>query len=299
LAMAWYIWETCDKKSRITLQNVPGLIRYNLLPEDTEDRVMARRVYEFNRYLKANCKQGTDYAVDTRAIDFLTELGYDNLVLDGILNAKQWDKIYQTWMDVLREWIAADKDAILDNLNTLIFKQEWDKYASGNYSSWEMEAMCFYYHEHELKHIDYKKYGLNNFFNLPSIPVVERSFVKAGKTINIFKLTRICGTCIAKNKNKGTVSLLTPEGVVNVRFSKEMFAMFDKQLSEIQEDGSKKITERSWFNRGQMIMVTGMRSGDDFVVKKYAATPGHRLYHIDQIINGTDLVLTTERSNIE
>ena len=47
--MAWYIWETCDKKKRITLQNMGGLIKYGLLPEDTEERVIARRVYEFNR----------------------------------------------------------------------------------------------------------------------------------------------------------------------------------------------------------------------------------------------------------
>lgn len=299
LAMAWYIWETCDKKSRITLQNMPGLIRYQLLPEDTEEKVMARRVYEFNRYLKTNCKDGDIYHIDERASNFLIEVGCTNLVVNDTMATKQWDKVYQAWMNVFREWIAGDKETILNNLNSLIFKQDWDKYASGNYSSWEMEAMCFYYHEHELKNIDYKKYGLSNFFNLPSIPVVERSFTKGGKVINIFKLTRICGTCIAKNKAKGTVSLLTPEGVVNVRFAKEMFSMFDKQLSEVQEDGTKKITERSWFNRGQMIMVTGMRSGDDFVVKKYAATPGHRLYHIDEIVNGTDLKLSTERYGTE
>ena len=40
------------KKKRLTLQNMPGLIRYGLLPEDTEEQVMARRIYEFNRYLK-------------------------------------------------------------------------------------------------------------------------------------------------------------------------------------------------------------------------------------------------------
>ena len=303
LAMAWYLWETCDKKSRLTLQNLPSLIRYNLLPEDTEERIAARRVYEFNRYLKAVCKNKENpiwYFLDNRAIAFLQELGYDNLIQENeFLEVKAWDKVYQNWMDVFRAWIAADKETILNNLNSLIFKQEWDKYATGNYSSWEMEAMCFYYHDHELKKIDYQKYGLSDFFKLPTVPVVERSFKKAGKVINIFELTRICGTCIAKNKSKGTVSLLTPEGVVNVRFAKELFAMFDKQLSEVQEDGTKKVTERSWFNRGQMIMVTGMRQGDDFVVKKYASTPGHRLYHIDEIINGTELKMSVERSNTE
>ena len=37
MCMAWYIWETCDKKKRLTLQNMPGLIRYGLLPENTNE----------------------------------------------------------------------------------------------------------------------------------------------------------------------------------------------------------------------------------------------------------------------
>ena len=56
ICMGWYIWETCDKKKRITLQNMGGLIKYNLLPEKNEQQIMARRVYEFNRYLKSVCK---------------------------------------------------------------------------------------------------------------------------------------------------------------------------------------------------------------------------------------------------
>ena len=49
--MAWYIWDTCDKKTNLTLQNMASLIKYNLLPTDTDDYTRARRGYEFNRYL--------------------------------------------------------------------------------------------------------------------------------------------------------------------------------------------------------------------------------------------------------
>ena len=52
--------------------------------------------------------------------------------------------------------------------------------------------------------------------------------------------------------------------------------MFDKQISERQLDGTKKVKEKSWFNRGNMIVVTGIRSGDDFISKKYASTGGHQ-----------------------
>ena len=298
LCMGWYIWETCDKKKRLTLQNMGGLIKHDLLPEQTESQINARRVYEFNRYLKDYCKRGNVkdiYYLDERAISFLTQMEYEDLILQDknelIMKATAWDKKYQAWMDVFRNWIASDKDNILNALNTKIFKEDWDKYATGNVSSWEMEALCFYYHEHELSHVNKDRYGFVNFFDLSEDPVVEKTFKKGDKTINIFKLDKICGTCIAKNKTKSTVTLLTNDGVVNVKFRKEYFSLFDKQISQRGADGVKHVVEKSWFNRGSMIVVMGIRSGDDFVSKKYASSGGHQLYKIDEIFEDGTLTL--------
>jgi DNA polymerase-3 subunit alpha len=198
-------------------------------------------------------------------------------------------------MDVFRNWINNDKDNILEALNSLIFKEDWEKYAKGNLSSWEMEVLCFYYHDHELSKINFSKYGFSNFFNLPEEPIVDKVFQKGGKEIRLFKLHKICGTCIAKNKAKATVTLLTTNGVTEVKFRKEYFSLFDKQISEIKPDGTKKVVEKSWFNRGNMIVVTGIRSGDHFIAKKYNSTPGHTLYKIDNIIDGVELELKSER----
>ena len=299
--MVWYIWETCDKKKRITLQNLPGLIKYKLLPEDSERKITARRVFEFNRYLKAVCKINNEkYQLDERAIDFLQQMGYDDLITDDlILSAKAWDNKYQTWMDVFRNWIASDKDNILNNLNNKIFMEAWEKYAKGSISAWEMEAMCFYYHDHELAHINKARYGFADFFSLPEAPIVDKEFEKNGKIIKMFKLNKICGTCIAKNKNKSTVTLLTTTGVVNVKFRKEYFSLFDKQISERQADGTKKVKERSWFNRGNMIIVMGIRQGDDFITKKYSSSSGHQLYRIEEVTSDGELILQTERYKAE
>jgi DNA polymerase-3 subunit alpha len=281
--MVWYIWDTCDKKNRLTLSNMPTLLKYNLVPDSSEEMIMAKRVYEFNRYLKALCKYGTDlYLLDTRAINFLIEIGKDNLFLADdknqiIMRQKDWDKCYQLWMNIFRNWISENKDTILRTLNESIFLEDWNKYTKGNsnISSWEMEVLCFYYHEHELANVNRHKYGLSNFFDLPTEPEVEKTFTRGGKTINIYKLNKIYGTCIAKNKTKSTVTLLTPTGVVEVKFRKEYFTLFDKQISERQLDGTKKIKEKSWFNRGNMIVVMGIRDGDTFVSKKYNSTDGH------------------------
>lgn len=295
--MVWYIWETCDKKKNLTLQNMGGLIKYDLLPREEENQIIAYKVYEFTRYLKAMCKKDANtYRLDERAIDFLQSLEYDDLITDDLeLNAKIWDKKYQVWMDVFRNWIAGNKQDILKKLNMLIFKEAWDKYASGNISAWEMEVLCFYYHDHELAHINNERYGFVDFFELPTEPVVEKTYPRGNKMINIFKLDKICGTCIAKNKTKSTVTLLTTTGVVNVKFRKDYFTLFDKQISEKGADGIKHVKEKSWFNRGNMIVVQGIRQGDDFITKKYATSGGHQLYKIDSVAVNGELVLKTER----
>jgi DNA polymerase-3 subunit alpha len=125
--------------------------------------------------------------------------------------------------------------------------------------------------------------------------MIDRSFVKGDKTIHIYQLQKICGTCIAKNKTKSTVTLLTPDGVVEVKFRKEYFSLFDKQISERGLDGVKHVVEKSWFNRGSMIVVMGVRNGDNFVSKKYASSGGHQLYKIDKIEDNGDLILRNAR----
>lgn len=44
-----------------------------------------------------------------------------------------------------------------------------------------------------------------------------------------------------------------------------------------------------------MIVVTGMRSGDNFISKKYASTNSHQLYKINEIKANGELVLQDSR----
>lgn len=294
--MVWYIWEICDKKTNLTLQNMPTLIKYNMLPQGDEF-TLALRVYNFNKYLKLHKDSRGFYLADERSLNFLAEIGKEEIVEDDCINPKVWDKIYQKYMDIFRNWIAADKQNLLFTLNRKIFKELWDSCAKGNYSTWEMEVMCFYYHEHELAHLNNNKYGYANFFALPEEPIIERTFQKGNNTIKLYKLSKICGTCIAKNKDKSTVVLLTTSGVVSVKFNKEFFAMYDKRISEKDADGKSHIVESSWFDKGSMIVVNGVRIDDTFICKKYSSTPGHRLMKITSIDENGNITLQGERYN--
>lgn len=297
--MGWYVWHTCEKKKQLTLANMRGLIAHNLVPQDLAKETA---VFEFNRYLKACCVYDKEnYKLDARALTFLTNNFidlYSTIDENELLNIKVWDKIYQKEMNPIREWLKTDTENILFELNKQIFKEDWIKYAKRpNYSAWEMESMCFYFHDHELKNINNHKYGLVDYEDLSKQPYIERSFVKNGKTINMYSLHKIIGTVIAKNATKSTIYLLTRNGsVVPVKFRKEYFALFDKRISQIQPDGKKKVIEQSWFNRGNMLIINGLREDSGFFAKKYASQSGHTLYRVTSIDDNGNIQLTSERA---
>lgn len=297
-AMAWYIWNISDRKKQINLQNLSTLIKKDLIPNEPTF-IQSKKVFEFNRYLRDLCRDDTIstecYCLNERAINFLISIEAEDLIQNNLLNKKNWDKIYQKYMDVFRDWMKQNQQDILNALNDSIFLENWNKNAQGTLSAWEMEALCFYYHEHELAHINKQKYGLIDFNQLPEEPIVER-YSKKGYPI--YRIEKIYGTCIAKDQNKGTISLLTPFDVVNVKFRKEHFSLFDKQLSQVQENGKKKVVEKSWFNRGNKLIIQGIRRGEGFIAKKYSSTAGHTLYKINQILENGDVILQDERTQI-
>lgn len=294
--MIYYLSRTSEPKKRLTLQNFNGLIQHNLIPEDLD---FQRRVFNFNKYLKANQKVGKYYVFNDICNSFYEQyFDTDKLdVINGCVCILQttWDKIYQTEMNAARDWLKDHQAEMLKKYNQVLFEEEWNKYAQGSISAWEMESLCFYYHEHELAHVDMKKYGLVNFFDLSSNPEIDSIFKRNGKEIPIFKTYKIIGTVINKNDTRSSISILTTEGIVPVKFTKEYFSMFNRQLSEKQEDGTKKVMEKGWFGRGNKVLVTGFRRDDTFVAKTYSKTPTHQLYKITKVNDDGTLELIHER----
>lgn len=297
MIMAYYLMQNCDAKKRLTLQNFNGLIQHNLIPKDLELQV---RVYNFTKYLKAYRKVGKYYTFDDACLTFYERFMQDYLddleVINGITCILQttWEKIYKKHMDIARDWLKANHDEVLEEYNKILFKEAWDKYAEGNTSKWEMDSMCFYHGKHELADVDMNKYGVVDFNSLPTEPEVDYFFKRRGHQIPIYKTNRIMGTVLAKNDNKSSIILLTTTGVVTVKFTRDYYAMFKKQISQVQADGKKKVIEKSWFKRGNKLMITGIRRDDMFIAKTYKSTNSHQLYKIDEVI-GTEIKLRHER----
>jgi DNA polymerase-3 subunit alpha len=159
-----------------------------------------------------------------------------------------------------------------------------------------MDSISCYIHPHELKGIDYKAYGWNNFSDLSPEPIIDRYIPIKGKMIPIFKLNRIVGTVLDRDKSKKTVTLLTEDGVVTVKIY-GVFQNYDRQISERGADGHKHVLRKSEFARGNKIVITGLRDGDnEFRAKKYKNTPYHLVETIGSINNG---VVTMDNRNDE
>ena len=284
-----YIDQISDKKQKLTLQNMAMLIRENCVPEEYKTEV---HIYNFNKYLK-NFKKDIYYMLDERAFNFYEKMFDMDLVSQDEqgnfrIRQNEWDKIYKKQMTGIKEELKANP-AILNNLNQKLFDAMWNKYAEGTISKWEMDSVCFYYHAHELANIDRDRYLIEDYTDLAEEPVIEKIWTtKDGKEIPIFKLTRICGTVIDKNKTKNIVTLLTNDGVVNLKIYRAQFSKYDKQISVKDEvTGKKTIIERSWFKRGNKLMVVGIRRGDNFVPKMYKNNP-YFTYPIELITNIDD-----------
>lgn len=285
--MRQYVNMISDTKKRITLQNLKMLFDFNLIPEEYD---FQRRVFNFNKYLKKMKLSTSFYGLDNIAFDFYSK----NFDVDNLETAEEtesgfkikqtsWDAIYKKHQNIIRPYIVEHNQELLEAVNNRLTKETWDKYCQGNISSWEMDSVSFYSHEHELAGVDIMN-GFTNFFSLDEEPEVDRYIPIKGKQVPLFKLCRICGTVLDRDKLKKTVTILTTSGVVNVKIFGEVFSKYDKQISEVGADGKKHVIEKSWFKRGNKLVITGVRRGETFLAKKYSRTP----YHLVELITHVD-----------
>lgn len=284
--MRYYVSEISDTKKRITLQNMKMLIDFGLIPDEYD---LQRRVFNFNKYLK-KMKIGTQYyGLDNIAMNFY-EKNFDVDFLEpydtesgfAILQTK-WDKIYKAQMDIIRPFIKDNNQLLLNKVNNRLMSDVWNKYCLGSISKWEMDSVSCYFHQHELQDVNYRLCGFSNFFELSEQPEIDRIIEIKGKKIPLFKIHRICGTVLDRDKSKKMVTLLTREGVVNVRIFGEVFSYYDKQISERGADGKKHVIEKSIFSRGNKIIITGIRRENEFIMKKYKNTPYHGIELITKV----------------
>lgn len=219
---------------------------------------------------------------------------------DGYIAVKRgsFDRVFDKLMSDFKKNYLTNEE-FLGIINEQRFRSIWDERASGSISKWEMESLNYYYHEHELAHVNRKKYQIANFDELPEEPEIADVYFYRGQEKPRFKLVRICGTVIDKDKNHNTITLLTPDGVVVVKLYKGQFGFYDREISQVDENGIKHKIEKSWFKRGTKLMVTGFRRGEQFIPRKYKdSIYRHTIQLIKDISDDGTLSLQSERQGL-
>lgn len=315
--MTKFVWSQVGKKDYINGQNIPYLIKSNLIPSEYNLQI---RFYKYKKYIyskqffycideetKKNKNPHRWYKLDKVSTDFFNQYIISFCQEDVqysytdngeiIVRNEKLNKVIDKLMTPLIEWMKT-KEAV-EVFNQCRFNEEWCKYCLGTISKWEMESLSYYYHEHELVNVDNSKYMFENFFELSEEPIKVGEYTYRKKVYDTYSLARISGTVIAKNNTKHTVTILTPYGVVDVKFYSGAYSHYNKQISKVNSDGTKTVIEKPWFKRGALLSFVGFRRGDFFVPKTYRDSIFQ--HTVQKIVNvsedGRSLIFKSERES--
>jgi len=289
-----YIQEKTNIKTSLSLRNMGGLFS-NKLFSDTEVRDSSvmwylRKILKSNKII--NHKGFSYYKLENNMIEFLNKhaptLQVETIKDLYCVKEKDFNSAYKKDADILRKYISDNEEKLLKAYNTILIEEEGGNYLEGGIGKWEMDSISYYASENELDYINYEKYNFVEKFENLKIKPIERIWKNK---YPIFKLSTIIGTCLDRSKNKHTIKLLTRSGVITVKFYGSNFAYYDKQ---VKNNGS--IVDSSFFSRGNKIMITGYRSGENnFKAKTYSKSKMSQVYLIEKVDENGELSMRSEK----
>ena len=297
--MKQFLIKEVDVKDKLNGQNLPRIISLGLL--DTPELKQYQDYYNFRKHVMKSVHKIVDkpkdkiYILDSYSQAFFeNNFTFDSVVGEHngklLVSDKLLKKEYDSKMLPLAD-LYTDKEFIR-RFNLAQFYELWNSLATGSVAKWEMESVSFYSEKHELEGVDYKRYGISNFFKLSETPIVTEEYEWRGRPMKNYQLFNIVGTVLDKNKNNHTITVLTPDGVVTVKTYGGSFSHYDKRISKV-ENGSKTVLESSWFTRGNLVMLSGYRRDDQFVLK--APKGQHTINLITEVRSDGSLGLQSER----
>lgn len=270
--------------------------------------------YNFKKYVTSkqflygkhpNFKSKNIYWLDNRALKYFNENCRDCLV-EGtdywqeddrtVVVDKSLEKLLKPSLDNLKSYI--NQPEFLDKFNeATIDKNMAESVGSYDVNRWSLETCSFYNNNHEYSHVDANKYNITPFEELPEEPeFVVQSWGK--RKWRQYSLSQILGVVLDKNDNHHMITILDfHNNVVNVKFDSNFYALMKAQLSETDENGKKTVVDKSWLSRGQGLILTGYRFGEnDFKLKNYSSSIfPYKIIKVDSINEDGSLEITTER----
>lgn len=272
-------------KEKLNGQNFPKALALGIIPEEFRQEA---QLADFRRYI---FQKQFLYAKNQYILDQTAQLYFDSAVApylqegdayivtpDGTAVVKtRFEKWFKQIYAPLEKWLTTPYAAkqYTKAERTQYANDFWEKNCKGPIPDWEMESLSFYYSGHALANVSEGTYGLTPYADIPETPVVtemmQRKNRATGEIIESpkFQLYKIVGTVLDKNSTKNYITLLTLDGVTTVKFYAGSFSHYDRQISVVGADGKKTVIEKSWFTRGNKLLITGFRRGDTFFPKRY------------------------------
>ena len=217
------------------------------------------KLYDFKNKIMGKTKVPMTKEIQNEFIvDYSKNVKYTINDKGLVIDEKDFKKFFDQKMTPLKEYLKSEEMCKL--FARLKRRELWKEQCLGNTSSWEMEVYYGYFGKHELEIAPINDYFvLENFSEMGEVPPVEKYNRRKRPDgtytqVPVYKKTRIAGTVIAKDNIRHYVTLLTTDGVVNVKFSKDGYARYT----------AKYTNDKSWFERGTILVVVGYRLGLDF-----------------------------------
>jgi DNA polymerase-3 subunit alpha len=277
----------CALPATLTAVHLKKAISYPSLRDSLIPFADGIKVFNFQSYAVAHFEKAADkkkYAIPSgHCSDF-----FQTAILPGLNAAKNeyengpdgklWvkisalERIKKTAVAPVMDWLNSERgrDAFSKAMIAEAANAQMAEVMQGTPSDWEMETLVYYHSGHPLAKVDRAEYGIRPFDTLPEEPTQHQVTTRDGRQYMAYdNIATIVGTVVNADRNKHIVSLLTPDGVVNVKFFKNNYATYAQKLSYNDPANPKrKITiEDSWFKRGTKLLINGYRRENMFFAK--------------------------------
>jgi len=317
--MKQFVFKEIDKKETLNMQNIKSIIRLGLLdkPEykkyldaiNLRDEIKKKKltgdklkemIYSYELPKKDIIYIISDKLYSKYQLLFPENKGLVEWSSNGIfISDNKFDKEYKKFIEPLKVIIASPE--FVREFNIAQFYEMWFNVASGTVEKWEMEAVSYYSDKHELDEVNREMYNISNFFEIDENPEAIETYQYRGREMQKFKIFTLIGTVLDRNKDKHTFTLLTPEGVVTCKTYSGAFSHYDKAISRPTSSGKKETLEKSWFTRGNLLMVKGFRRGDQFVLRtnsQKGMEKEHTINLIHDVKDDGSLLLQSDRESV-
>ncbi len=298
--MKQFLAKEVNVKESLNMQNFSSIVKLGLL--ETEELNIYKRLFEFRKYItsaqfvhkKLTNPKDRILKLDSIATPFFSEhFTSDSVTSEDdqftYISEKQFEKEYHAKMEYIKGYI--NTEAFIRKYNQAQFIELWDTYAQGSQEKWEMSSVSFYSDRHELDEIDYERYGISRWKDIPEEPIVESEYEWRGRIIKNYKLYTVAGTVLDKNPNSHTITILTESAVIDAKTYSGAFSHYNKQIKS-----NGKIVDKPWTKRGNLLLLKGFRRGDQFVLK--APKGQHTINLITEVRKDGSLGLQAERVRV-